>query len=131
NNDDWANGLQREIQRQQLRSFRVRRNRREQALPPIQNVSGAPVYMSSLRTAQENAFRVANRISPNLDEESSVSWTSPESINQERDIPIPNFQTARQLLVAQDNQEQLNKQIISRCYRLSGASVQGVWVAPV
>ncbi|KAA6391068.1 MAG: hypothetical protein EZS28_013402 [Streblomastix strix] len=111
NNDDWANGLHREIQRQQLRQFRERRNRRVQTLPPVQTVTGAPVYMSSLRTAQENAFRVAIRISPNLDEESSVSWTSIESINQERDTPIPNFQTARQLLVAQDNQEQLNQQV--------------------
>ncbi|KAA6358403.1 MAG: hypothetical protein EZS28_046070, partial [Streblomastix strix] len=111
NNDDWAEGLQREIQRQQLRQFRVRRNRSEQVLPPIQTVSGAPVYMPGLRAVQEEAFRVANQISPNLDEESSVSWTSPESINQERNTPIPNFRTAQQLLVAQDNQEQLNQQV--------------------
>ncbi|KAA6357374.1 MAG: hypothetical protein EZS28_047100 [Streblomastix strix] len=67
--------------------------------------------MPGLRAVQEEAFRVANRISPNLDEESSVSWTSPESINQERDTPIANFRTARQLFVAQDNQEQLNQQV--------------------
>ncbi|KAA6354361.1 MAG: hypothetical protein EZS28_050112, partial [Streblomastix strix] len=111
NNDDWANGLHREVQRQQIRQFRIRRNRREQVLPPIQTVSGAPVYLPGLRAVQEEAFRAANHISPNLDEESSVSRTSPESINQERDTPIPNFQTARQLLVAQDNQEQLNQQV--------------------
>ncbi|KAA6355987.1 MAG: hypothetical protein EZS28_048486, partial [Streblomastix strix] len=79
-------------------------------LPPVQTVSGAPTYLPGLRALQEEAFRVANRISPNLDEESSVSWTSPESINQERDTPIPNFRTAQQLLTAQDNQEQLNQQ---------------------
>ncbi|KAA6372490.1 MAG: hypothetical protein EZS28_031983, partial [Streblomastix strix] len=111
NNDDWAEGLQREIQRQQLRQFRIRCNRREQALPPVQTVTGAPGFMSSLRTAQENAFRVANHISPNLNEESSVSWTSPESINQERNTTIPNFRTAQQLLAQQDNQEQLNQQV--------------------
>ncbi|KAA6399031.1 MAG: hypothetical protein EZS28_005448 [Streblomastix strix] len=67
-----------------------------QALPPVQTVTGAPVYMSSLRTAQEEAFRKANDISPNLDEESSVSRTSPESINYERDTPLANFQIAQQ-----------------------------------
>ncbi|KAA6373129.1 MAG: hypothetical protein EZS28_031345 [Streblomastix strix] len=67
--------------------------------------------MSGLRAVQEEAFSVVNRISPNLDEESSVSWTSPESINQERNTPIPNFRTAQQLLVAQDNQEQLSQQV--------------------
>ncbi|KAA6391587.1 MAG: hypothetical protein EZS28_012886 [Streblomastix strix] len=111
NNDDWAEGLQREIQRQQLRQFRIRRNRREQILPPVQTVSGAPVYLPGLRAVQEEAFRVANRISLNLDEESSVSWTSIESINQERDTPIPNFRIVQQLLAAQDNQEQLNQQM--------------------
>ncbi|KAA6385093.1 MAG: hypothetical protein EZS28_019380 [Streblomastix strix] len=84
---------------------------REQALLPVQTVTGAPVYKSNLLTAQEKAFRTTNNISPNLDKESSVSWTYPESINQERDAPIANFQTARQLLVAQDNQEQLNQQV--------------------
>ncbi|KAA6372954.1 MAG: hypothetical protein EZS28_031518, partial [Streblomastix strix] len=111
NNDDWAAGLHREIERQQIRQFRIRRDRRERALPPMQTATGAPVYMPGLRAAQEEVFRVENRISPNLDEESSVSWTSPESINQERETPIPNFQTARQLLVAQDNQQQLNQQV--------------------
>ncbi|KAA6360502.1 MAG: hypothetical protein EZS28_043971, partial [Streblomastix strix] len=71
NNDDWAEGLQREIRRQQLRQFRIRRNRGEQILPPVQTVSGAPVYLPGLRAVQEEAFRVANRITPNLDEESS------------------------------------------------------------
>ncbi|KAA6363924.1 MAG: hypothetical protein EZS28_040549, partial [Streblomastix strix] len=91
NNDDWAEGLQREIQRQQLRSFRIRRNRIEQALPPIQTVIGAPVFISSLRTAKENAFRVANRISPNLDEESSISWTNPESLTKSSTNSSINF----------------------------------------
>ncbi|KAA6378588.1 MAG: hypothetical protein EZS28_025883, partial [Streblomastix strix] len=111
NNDDWAAGLHREVQRQQLRQFRIRRNRRKQVLPPIQTVFGAPVYMPGLRAVQEEAFRVANHISLNLDEESTVSWTSAESFNQERNAPIPNFRSARQLLVTQDNQEQLNQQM--------------------
>ncbi|KAA6363401.1 MAG: hypothetical protein EZS28_041072, partial [Streblomastix strix] len=110
NNDDWAEGLQREVQRQQLRQFRIFRNGREQVIPPVQTISGAPTYLPGLRALQEEAFRVANRISPNLDEESSVSWISPESINQERNTPIPNFRTAQQLLAQQDNQEQLNQQ---------------------
>ncbi|KAA6365431.1 MAG: hypothetical protein EZS28_039043 [Streblomastix strix] len=67
--------------------------------------------MPNLRTAQEDAFRIANDISLHLDEESSVSWTSAESINQERNTPIENFRTAQQLLAAQDNQEQLNQQV--------------------
>ncbi|KAA6379185.1 MAG: hypothetical protein EZS28_025289, partial [Streblomastix strix] len=111
NNDDWSEGHHREIERQQLRKFRIRRNRREQALPPVQTVTGAPVYMPNLRTAQEEAFRIANNISPNRDEESSVFWTSAESINQERNTPIANFRMAQQLLTAQDNQEQLNQQV--------------------
>ncbi|KAA6353540.1 MAG: hypothetical protein EZS28_050933, partial [Streblomastix strix] len=80
-----------------------------QALSPVQTVIGAPVYMPNLRTAQVDAFRRVNDISPNLDDQSSVSWTSPESINQERDTSIANFRTAQQLLTAQDNQEQLNQ----------------------
>ncbi|KAA6369121.1 MAG: hypothetical protein EZS28_035353, partial [Streblomastix strix] len=48
NNDDWAEGLHREIQRQQLRQFRIRHNRREQVLSPVQTVSGAPVYLPGL-----------------------------------------------------------------------------------
>ncbi|KAA6375742.1 MAG: hypothetical protein EZS28_028730, partial [Streblomastix strix] len=111
NNDDWAEGLQREVQRQQLRQFRIFRNRRDQVIPPVQTVAGAPTYLPGLRALQEEAFRVANRISPNLDEESSVSWTSPESINQEKNTPITNFRTAQQLLTQQDNQEQLNQQV--------------------
>ncbi|KAA6402494.1 MAG: hypothetical protein EZS28_001975 [Streblomastix strix] len=83
NNEDWAEGLQREIERQKLRQFRIRGDRRQQALPPMQTAIGAPVYMPGLRTSQDEVFRVANRISPNLDEESSVSWTSPESIKGE------------------------------------------------
>ncbi|KAA6388976.1 MAG: hypothetical protein EZS28_015495, partial [Streblomastix strix] len=111
NNDDWAEGLYREIERQQLSQFRIRRDRREQALSPVQTVTGAPVYMPGLRAVQDEVFRVANNISPNLDKENSVSWTSIESINQERDTPIANFRTAQQLLAAQDNQEQLNQQV--------------------
>ncbi|KAA6389402.1 MAG: hypothetical protein EZS28_015075 [Streblomastix strix] len=84
NNEDWAEGLHRDIERQKLRQFRIRHNRREQSLSPVQTVTGAPVYMLNIRTVQEEAFRIANNISPNLDEQSSVSWTSPESINQER-----------------------------------------------
>ncbi|KAA6365621.1 MAG: hypothetical protein EZS28_038852, partial [Streblomastix strix] len=110
NIEDWANHLYREVQRQQLRQFRIQRNRREQVLPPIHTISGAPVYLPGLRAVQEEAFRAANHISLNLDEECSVSWTSIESTNQERDTPIANFHTARQLLVTQDNQDQLNKQ---------------------
>ncbi|KAA6378816.1 MAG: putative NOL1/NOP2/Sun domain family, member 2 [Streblomastix strix] len=98
NKDDWAEGLHREVDRQQLRFFRVFRNKREQALPPIQSVTEAPVYISTLQTAQEEAFRIENNISPNIDEESSVSWTSSESINQERNTPITIFRTAQQLL---------------------------------
>ncbi|KAA6354894.1 MAG: hypothetical protein EZS28_049579 [Streblomastix strix] len=110
NNDDRAEGLHRETERQQLRQFRIRRDRREQALPPVQTATGALVYMSGLRTAQEEVFRIANNIFLNLDEESTVSWKRAESINQERDTPIANFRTAQQLLIAQDNQEQLNQQ---------------------
>ncbi|KAA6376583.1 MAG: hypothetical protein EZS28_027889 [Streblomastix strix] len=59
NNEYWAEGLHREVERQQLKQFRIRRNRREQALPPVQTVTLAPVFMSSLRPAQEDAFRTA------------------------------------------------------------------------
>ncbi|KAA6384848.1 MAG: hypothetical protein EZS28_019629 [Streblomastix strix] len=111
NNDDWAEGLHREVEVQQFRQFRVFSNKREQALPPVQTVTGTPFYMPNVRTAQKVAFRTANDISPNVDEESSVSWTSPESIYQERNTPITNFRTAQQLLAQQDNQEQLNQQI--------------------
>ncbi|KAA6325615.1 MAG: hypothetical protein EZS28_054047 [Streblomastix strix] len=79
--------------------------RREQAIPPVQTATGAPVYMSNLRIAQEEAIHRRNNISPNIDEDSSVSWTIPESINLVIDIPISNFRTAQQLLAAQDNQE--------------------------
>ncbi|KAA6376585.1 MAG: hypothetical protein EZS28_027891 [Streblomastix strix] len=109
NNDDWAEGLHREVERQQLRQFRIRRNRREQALPPVQTVTLAPVFMSSLRTAQENAFRTAYNISPNLDEESNISQKNIKSNNQEFDTPVANFRTAQQLLAAQENQKQLNQ----------------------
>ncbi|KAA6392882.1 MAG: hypothetical protein EZS28_011585 [Streblomastix strix] len=111
NNEDWAESLHCEVERYRLRQFRIQHNRLEQVLPPVQIVSGAPVYMSNLRTAQEEAIRTTNIISPYIDEESSVSWTSPESINQERDTPIANFRTAQQLLAAFDNQEQLNQQV--------------------
>ncbi|KAA6380750.1 MAG: hypothetical protein EZS28_023727 [Streblomastix strix] len=111
NNDDLAEGLHREIERQQLRYFRIRSDRREQALPPIQTATGAPVYTLGLRATQEKFFRVPICVSPNLDEENNVSWTIPESINQESDTPIANFRTAQQLLTAQDNQEQLNYQV--------------------
>ncbi|KAA6357092.1 MAG: hypothetical protein EZS28_047381, partial [Streblomastix strix] len=117
NNDDLSEGLHSEIERQQLRQFRIRRNRREQARPPVQTAIGAPVYIPGIRAVQEEVFRVENNISPNLDEESTVSWTSAESINQERNTPIVNLRSAQQLLAAQDNQEQLNQQIIDRCYR--------------
>ncbi|KAA6357477.1 MAG: hypothetical protein EZS28_046996, partial [Streblomastix strix] len=76
NNDDWAEELQRDVQRQQLRQFRIFRSRREQVIPPVQTISGAPTYLPGLRALQEEAFRVANRISPNFDEESSVFWTN-------------------------------------------------------
>ncbi|KAA6372141.1 MAG: hypothetical protein EZS28_032334 [Streblomastix strix] len=82
-NDEWVVGLHREIERQQLKQFRIRSNGREQILPPIQTVSGAPVYIPGLRAVMEEAFRVANNISPNLDEESTVFWTSAESIKKE------------------------------------------------
>ncbi|KAA6378075.1 MAG: hypothetical protein EZS28_026398 [Streblomastix strix] len=97
NDDDWAECLHREVDRQQLRKFRVQRNRREQTRRPVQD----SVYIATLRTAQKEAFRRRNDISPNLDEESCVSWTSQESINQETDIPVANFRAARQLLAAQ------------------------------
>ncbi|KAA6390315.1 MAG: hypothetical protein EZS28_014156 [Streblomastix strix] len=45
NNEDQSDGRHREIERQQLRQFRVFRNRREQALSPVQTVTGAPVYI--------------------------------------------------------------------------------------
>ncbi|KAA6366794.1 MAG: hypothetical protein EZS28_037680 [Streblomastix strix] len=73
NIDDLAEGLHRDIEKQQLRQFRIRRDRREQALPPVQTATGAPVYMPGLRAVQEDVFRVANNIYPNIDEESTVS----------------------------------------------------------
>ncbi|KAA6397542.1 MAG: hypothetical protein EZS28_006934 [Streblomastix strix] len=78
----------------------------EQARGPVQD----PVYFATFRKAQEQAFHRKNNISPNLDVESSVSWTRPESINYEIEITIANFRAAQQLLAAQDNQEQLNQQ---------------------
>ncbi|KAA6358139.1 MAG: hypothetical protein EZS28_046334, partial [Streblomastix strix] len=75
NNDDWAEDQQRKVERQQLGQFRVQRNRREQALPPVQTFTGAPNYMSNLLTSQDEGFHRMNNIFPNLDEESSVSWT--------------------------------------------------------
>ncbi|KAA6394460.1 MAG: hypothetical protein EZS28_010013 [Streblomastix strix] len=117
NNDDQAEGQHCEVERQQLGQLRLFRNRQEQALPPVQTVIGAPVYMSSLRTAQEEAVRTANDISPNLNDESSVSWTSPESNNQEIEIPAANFRTAQQLLTAQDNQEKHNQSVNIQIYK--------------
>ncbi|KAA6366962.1 MAG: hypothetical protein EZS28_037512 [Streblomastix strix] len=111
NNDDWAEGLHREMEIQQLRQFRVFYNRREKVLPPVQTATGAPVQVSILRTAQEDAIRRVNNICPNLDEESSVSWISAESINQEKNTPFANIRTAQQLFAAQDNQKQLNLQV--------------------
>ncbi|KAA6379243.1 MAG: hypothetical protein EZS28_025228, partial [Streblomastix strix] len=73
NNDDWAEDLHREIESQQLRQFRIRRDRREEVLPPVQTASGALAYMPDLRAVQEEALRTANIISPNLDEKSNVS----------------------------------------------------------
>ncbi|KAA6401692.1 MAG: hypothetical protein EZS28_002777 [Streblomastix strix] len=72
-NDEWTVGPHREVERYRLRQFRIRRNRREQALPPVQTVSGESFYMTNLLTAQEEAFRRINNIYPNLNEESSVS----------------------------------------------------------
>ncbi|KAA6379042.1 MAG: hypothetical protein EZS28_025430, partial [Streblomastix strix] len=42
NNEDLAEGLHREVERQRLRQFRIQRNIREHALPPVQTVTGAP-----------------------------------------------------------------------------------------
>ncbi|KAA6400292.1 MAG: hypothetical protein EZS28_004179 [Streblomastix strix] len=69
NNDDWAEGLHREVNRQQLRVLRIQFSRQEQTRGPVQD----PVYRAVTRTAQEEAFRRINNISPNLDEKSSVS----------------------------------------------------------
>ncbi|KAA6392374.1 MAG: hypothetical protein EZS28_012101 [Streblomastix strix] len=69
------------------------------------------VQRAAILTAQEEAYRRINNISPNLDEESNVSWISSESVNQERSTPITNLRTAQQLLAAQDNQEQLIQQV--------------------
>ncbi|KAA6367010.1 MAG: hypothetical protein EZS28_037462 [Streblomastix strix] len=102
-----AESLHREVDKQQLREFRIQRDRREQAKEPIQD----HVYLSTLQKAQEEAFRRRNSISLNLVEESSVQWTSLESINQEFDTPKANFRTAQQLLAAQDILEQLNQQV--------------------
>ncbi|KAA6366655.1 MAG: hypothetical protein EZS28_037817, partial [Streblomastix strix] len=66
NIDDQAEDLHREDERQQLRQFRAFRNKREHDLRPVQTVTGAPVSMTNLRTAQEYAFRMANDISPTL-----------------------------------------------------------------
>ncbi|KAA6377412.1 MAG: hypothetical protein EZS28_027063 [Streblomastix strix] len=106
-NVDLAESLHREVDKQQLREFRIQRDRREQARKLIQD----HCYMSTLRKAQEEAFRRRNSISLNLVEENSVQWTILESINQEFDTPKANFRTAQQLLAAQDIQEQLNQQV--------------------
>ncbi|KAA6384033.1 MAG: hypothetical protein EZS28_020442 [Streblomastix strix] len=45
NNDDCVECLLHEIERQQLRQFRIRRDRREQGLPTMQTATGAPVYI--------------------------------------------------------------------------------------
>ncbi|KAA6373404.1 MAG: hypothetical protein EZS28_031067 [Streblomastix strix] len=110
NNEDWAKGLHRQVEKQRLRQFRIQRNRRQQALPPVQTVTGAPVYISNLRTTKEEAFHMANNIYSYLIDDSSVSWTSQESISQERNTSIVNYRKAKQILAAQDNQEQLNQQ---------------------
>ncbi|KAA6387834.1 MAG: hypothetical protein EZS28_016640 [Streblomastix strix] len=109
--EDWAEDLHCEVERQGLRQFRIQHNRRKQVFPPIQTVPGAPVYMPGLRAVQEEAFPVANGISPNFNEESSDSRTSPESTNQERNTRIVNFRSTQLLLAAQNNQEQLNQQV--------------------
>ncbi|KAA6355273.1 MAG: hypothetical protein EZS28_049200, partial [Streblomastix strix] len=66
------------------------RNRREQVIPPVQTISGAPTYLPGLRALQEEAFRVANRISPNLDEESSE--VNREIQIQQQEVTINNTQ---------------------------------------
>ncbi|KAA6386486.1 MAG: hypothetical protein EZS28_017986 [Streblomastix strix] len=91
--------------------IRIFSKRHDQALPPVQSVTEAPIYMSYFRTAQKDVFRRRNYIFPNFDEKSSVSWTGPESICQELNTPIAIFRTALQLLTAQDNQEQLNQEV--------------------
>ncbi|KAA6386225.1 MAG: hypothetical protein EZS28_018248 [Streblomastix strix] len=108
NNDDWAEGLKREVERQQLRQFRKQRNVREQAISPVQTVTEALVYMSNLRKAQKEAFHRRNDIFPNLEEENSVSWTNSESINQKLDIPFADFLNAEQQFAEQENQQLLN-----------------------
>ncbi|KAA6387429.1 MAG: hypothetical protein EZS28_017045 [Streblomastix strix] len=108
NNKDWAEGLHREVERQQLRQFRIRHDRREQVLPQVLTVSGAPVYMPGLRAVQEEAFRVANHISPNLDE---------ESINREiqiqlQDVTVNNIQNEqRQQTDVIDLEQNIQQQI--------------------
>ncbi|KAA6398191.1 MAG: hypothetical protein EZS28_006284 [Streblomastix strix] len=80
-NDDWAEVLQFEIKRQQHKQFRIQRGRQKQAYRPIQD----PVYTATLRIAKEEAFLIRNNIFFNLDQESNVSWTCCQSINQEFD----------------------------------------------
>ncbi|KAA6374038.1 MAG: hypothetical protein EZS28_030435 [Streblomastix strix] len=111
NNEDLAESLHCEIERQQLRQFRIRHNRQEQVLPPVLTATGAPIYMSGLRAVQEEVFHEANNISTNLYGESIISCTSAESMNQERHALIVNFRSAGQLLTEYDNQEQLNQQV--------------------
>ncbi|KAA6401473.1 MAG: hypothetical protein EZS28_003007 [Streblomastix strix] len=56
NNDDWDEGLHCKVNRQHLREFRIQCKRREQAIPPIQSITGAHMYIPTIRTAQEDPF---------------------------------------------------------------------------
>ncbi|KAA6333599.1 MAG: hypothetical protein EZS28_053151 [Streblomastix strix] len=48
NNEDLAEDLHCEIEKQQLIQFQIRCNRREQVLSPVQTAMGPPIYMPGL-----------------------------------------------------------------------------------
>ncbi|KAA6377345.1 MAG: hypothetical protein EZS28_027130 [Streblomastix strix] len=117
--DDWSQGLQRQqanecqIPRQRLREFRIGQNQQLNYWATYESPRVLPTQLSNLRTAREEAFRRQNNIPPNLVEQSSDSWTSAASINQEElmNVEIPNFQTTQLLFAQQDNEDQLNQQM--------------------
>ncbi|KAA6365211.1 MAG: hypothetical protein EZS28_039263 [Streblomastix strix] len=103
NNHNHQHDKERYDRNYQLDLLRGRKRRRQPALPPVQTVTGAPVYMSNLQIAKEEAFHMANNISPNLDEESSVNR---EVQIQQQDVIINNAQNEQSEQIDVINLEQ-------------------------
>ncbi|KAA6354272.1 MAG: hypothetical protein EZS28_050201, partial [Streblomastix strix] len=115
NNDDWANGLQREIQRQQLRSFRVRRNRREQALPPVQTI----VYSYINSQALQSAYRTPSSAGHSAFQ-SSFQTQNAEQLNQQYN-QLPTIRPPT--LVQQQNQVQEPRYVNGRLIDSPGTAL--------